>query len=135
MKQCFKCEASKPLSEFYRHSQMADGHLNKCKECAKRDAVVTRYRRILNDPQWVEKERVRAREKTRRTWRSWPKPDPVKRKARIAVGNAVRDGKLIRKPCQVCGAKAHAHHTDYSKPLEVVWLCSAHHGEQHRKVA
>jgi murein L,D-transpeptidase YcbB/YkuD len=58
---------------------------------------------------------------------------PQKRKARIAVSNAIRLGKLIRQPCEVCGAdnKIQAHHPDYSQPLIVTWLCMKHHVALH----
>lgn len=53
--------------------------------------------------------------------------------ARIALNVAVSKGKVTRDPCEVCGDRdTHGHHEDYSRPLEVVWLCQAHHGERHR---
>jgi len=57
---------------------------------------------------------------------------PEKAKARIAFSNAVRDGKIQRQPCEVCGKKAQGHHHDYSKPFDVRWLCTTHHREVHR---
>jgi hypothetical protein len=49
------------------------------------------------------------------------------------VFRAIRRGDLIRQPCQECGnPKGQAHHDDYSKPLEVIWLCAHHHRQQHK---
>jgi hypothetical protein len=56
-----------------------------------------------------------------------------KNKARWALNHAVQDGRIKRHPCCVCGAlKSHGHHHDYSKPLDVKWLCARHHTEAHR---
>lgn len=55
-----------------------------------------------------------------------------KRKARSKLNHAIRDGKIQRKPCVVCGTpKSEGHHEDYDKPLEVVWLCFKHHRKYH----
>jgi len=60
--------------------------------------------------------------------------NPEKPRAYGIVMRAIRSGKLKRQPCEVCGTlKVVAHHEDYSKPLEVNWLCRKHHNEHHRK--
>jgi DNA-directed RNA polymerase subunit RPC12/RpoP len=52
--------------------------------------------------------------------------------ARAQVTSAIRAGRLVRQPCEVCGAvKVDAHHDDYSRPLDVRWLCRAHHRQHH----
>ena len=148
MKQCFKCTRSLPLSEFYEHPMMADGHLGKCKDCTKRDTAA-RVAEKMKDPRWVEQEMDRHREKQRlyRATGRLKKPTskenfartkryrikyPEKHKAHIAIRHAVQSGILHRQPCVVCGAlNSQAHHDDYSKPLEVMWLCPAHHAARH----
>lgn len=59
---------------------------------------------------------------------------PEKQKARWILQAAIQRGTVKRMPCDVCGnPKSQAHHDDYDKPLEVIWLCALHHNEHHRK--
>jgi type II secretory pathway component PulK len=60
---------------------------------------------------------------------------PEKRKARQILNNAIRAGRIQRQPCVDCNStvRVQGHHTDYSKPLEVVWLCGSCHGKRHWK--
>lgn len=75
---CFKCGIEKDLDDFYKHPQMADGHLNKCKKCAKKD-ISLNYDSKISDNDYVEKERARGRNKYHRLYRGMP---PVTRKDR-----------------------------------------------------
>ena len=133
---CFKCKEEKSLDEFYKHSKMANGHLGKCKECAKKDArentrktsqQLAVYDKLRNCRPERITQRLMAMRKRRRL-------NPEKYKANTAVNNAVRDGRLIKQLCEVCGSHVtEAHHDDYSKPLDVRWLCYTHHLEAHGK--
>ena len=72
--------------------------------------------------------------KTKLYWKQYAIENKLKINARNKITDAVRRGKLTRKPCEKCGLpNAHAHHNDYSKPLDVIWLCHVHHMEIHRK--
>lgn len=134
LKTCFKCHKTKELDLFYKHPQMADGHLNKCKKCAKKDSV-NRYHNPKFQPVVIGYERRRQQTdhriaKQREYRRLRRERSPGKAKANNWVANAIRDGRLIPKPCEVCGkTKVEAHHKDYRKPQDVQWYCFKHHRE------
>lgn len=137
-KECFKCSKEKSITQFYRHPKMGDGRLGKCKECTKKD-VAENYR--ANKPHYIEYEKRRFQKYARKiAAKSYQikrrKEKPGRYKAQTTVSNAIRDGRLLRKPCEVCkNVKSQAHHDDYRKPLVVRWLCRKHHLEHHGKIA
>lgn len=114
-----------------------------------RDAVVGRVLRYGR----TERGRSVNRAATQRYKRQHPelaqkvygriREDPVrysqfllKHRAYNKVYYALRTGKLRRGVCAVCGSTdVHAHHDDYGRPLDVVWLCPLHHGVTRRKEA
>ena len=135
MKRCFKCFQVKDLSSFYVHSKMADGHLNKCKECTKKDVHARRHghgrEKVLEYDRARYKEQPHRRISAANNAREWAIKHPNRRAAQIILRNAIRGGKIFAMPCFICGEKAEAHHPDYDRPLDVVWLCPSHHKQAH----
>ena len=151
-KVCRDCGENKLMSEYYRHAMMADGHLNKCKNCVKgrvaqhreqNIAAIRAYDRERSDmPERVAMRKAVAerwkagpelRKRTVALKREWGLKNPEKRAAHRAVSNAMKCGRLTREPCEICGEPVtQAHHDDYSKPLDVRWLCRKHHAEHHK---
>lgn len=131
-KQCFRCGAVKPLGEFYKHKGMADGHLNKCKECAKKDVRENRKDKV---EYYRDYDRKRGSRQSYDYIKEYREKYPKKYRATNMVNNAIRSGNLHKEPCEVCGTteKVHAHHDDYDKPLNVRWLCAAHHSQWHKE--
>ena len=131
-KSCFKCKKEKPLEQFYQHPQMSDGHLGKCKDCTKADVAI----RLSNKRQDIrEYEQWRSQTASRKAklpdyQRAMRVKYPEKYAARMALNNAVRDGRVERRPCEICGdLESEGHHHDYTKPFDVRWLCFKHHRE------
>lgn len=144
-KQCFKCGRVLALTEFYKHPQMADGHFNKCKQCSRKDNVENRNNKREYYIQYDKNrantpERAKAREEYRKT-----------DKGKKAIYNSVKNYrakhperqkiyrdclKKLDNPhiCSNCGSDilVEAHHNDYSKPFEVVWLCRKCHRNWHK---
>ena len=131
-KGCFRCGAEKPLTDFYKHKGMKDGHLGKCKPCSRADSGKYRAENI---------DRVRAYDRARgcrltpEYHREYRARFPAKYRAKSAVNNAIRDGKLVKlTSCEECGTsegRLHGHHDDYALPLSVRWLCAACHHQWH----
>ena len=130
MKKCFKCLQIKPLTEFYKHKEMADGHLNKCKSCAKNDV---NSNRLSNIEHYRNYDRKRGSRQDASYVRLYRATYPKKYAAHKAVANSVKAGILIPQACECCGdlENIHAHHDDYAKQLEIRWLCTICHKKWH----
>lgn len=143
MKNCKKCDAQKELVEFYKNDST-------CKECRKemvranRASKVDYYReydrrRFKDDPR--VKERIKRYQNTeagklsiKNSKIKYIEQNPVKRAAHVILGNAVKNGKIVKPAhCSGCGCtgRIHGHHDDYSQPLVVRWLCPPCHKKWH----
>ena len=125
-------------SAFEPKSWQVTGRDRRCVPCK---------RRQQNDANRADPEKMRAASSKRYAanpdyWRNYAaqrRADPnylAKRAARRKVATEIEAGRLQRSACAECGnVKADAHHDDYAKPLEVVWLCHAHHMARHAMLA
>ena len=88
----------------------------------------TRLQRLKADPLKYERHKANKR--------AWHHRNIEKRRAHKVVELALKAGTLKPRPCERCGFAfgIQAHHEDYSKPLDVVWLCTFCHGARHREI-
>ncbi len=125
MKTCRSCKEAKPDDQFYK----GDG---RCKPCR---CIMVRANRLARIGYYRAYDIARAttperKEKALLYQRNRRKQNPIKRIAWQKVNNALKTGKIVRPDrcshCKVVGP-VQAHHTDYSKPLDVVWCCFTCH--------
>jgi hypothetical protein len=150
-KRCITCLISKPLSEFYSHREMKDGTLNQCKVCLRRLRTEFRNRNIERIREADRKRHLlpkhqaavkryqsteRGRKIATKAKADWAERNKNRRKAQWTLSNAIRDKRIFKKDlCERCGSggKLEAHHPDYSKPLEVLWVHDLCHKAIHKE--
>jgi hypothetical protein len=139
-KKCFKCNNILPISEFYEHKKMPDGHLNKCKNCTKKD-VKLRENELKNDPEWIEKERERNREKYYRLqYKGKYYPNREKKKETIKKYRQKFPEKyMASRYTELFLTKVpgyHLHHWSYNQEdwLDVIQLSISEHNTLHRNI-
>jgi hypothetical protein len=137
MKTCSSCNEKKPESDFQVRKASKDGLTASCRQCLKkRDAKrYPKEREIRSLQRKVYMSTPEGKSSHKKAVKQWQEKNALRRAAHVIFGNALRKGKIVKQPCFVCGKKAEAHHPDYGRPLDVVWLCTAHHKEVHMMVA
>ena len=142
-KVCFKCEEEKDLSEFYKQSGMANGHLGKCKECTKTDVRVNRAMRLEQYQEYDQRRGQTAKRKAQKLeWvRSYRARYPIRHKVSNKFNYALKIGRIVPPDvCEKCGEtgeKIVGHHDvyDLENPLDVQWLCHSCHRRLHGQAA
>ena len=132
-KLCVSCTTTKPVGQFYQNRNMKDGYSNRCKFCevdymiTNRVAKAQKYREY--DAYIGNTRKVLDRKSL------YQKNNKDKVAAHHAVYYALKTGTLFRGPCEVCSSfRVQAHHEDYSKKLDINWLCHSHHMKLHQRL-
>lgn len=136
VKICLRCNSSKSVDDFYKHPQMSDGYLNICKKC-KRTEAKEREERLRKNPEWVEKERKRGREKYNRLNYKNIKPSYENKKKHMLKYNSLYPEKYKAKNSSQrisCPKGFHRHHWSYNEEhwKDVIILESKEHSDLHR---
>lgn len=146
--QCSKCAEWKDVESFSPNRHRECGRASSCRICVAAQArdYYRRHREkcVKRTGEWIKQRPEKVKEYAKRhkvnRYRLLlldRERHPDRWKARKALNNAVRDGKLARLPCEVCGnPKTHGHHHSYEKAdwLKVKWLCVKHHREEHQRI-
>jgi hypothetical protein len=135
--ECYRCHEFKDEFYFYVCPSLDRGYSTYCKIC---DSERARENYLKNPNK--KKTQVNLYFKTdegKKTWNRASKRSrllhPEKWNARYLVKRAIAKGIIVKQPCFICGeTDVQAHHEDYSKPLEVIFLCRNCHYKRHQVI-
>lgn len=137
-KKCFKCGHEKPLEDFYAHAQMADGRVNKCKSCNKKD-VKDNSEKLKEDPDYIAKERARGREKYKRLGYKTLYTKTAEERREINEKHVKYPEKRRAKTaaCRIQTPKGmEKHHWSYNEEhfKDIIFLSTTNHAKLHRYI-
>jgi hypothetical protein len=132
-KRCTKCESEWHHHMFYKDSSKRDGLDSWCKRCRKEYRHSDSGKRANAKARKKYHESDKYKETVKQQTIRHRKKHPEKYKARTILNHALRDGLIEKQPCHCGESEVEAHHDNYSRPLDVDWLCVKHHKELHRK--
>jgi hypothetical protein len=119
-------------SNFSKRAEAKSGYQSYCTTCYNSKHRLYRAANPVSARSRVVQWRRKNPDIARRHAAEWQARNPEKSAAQRKLRSAVRWGKIKRGVCIVCGSpKTQGHHEDYSKPLDVIWLCHQHHTELH----
>lgn len=137
IKKCFKCSEVKVITDFYPHKQMGDGYLNKCILCAKNDEKL-RQKKLRENPEYVERERKRGRDKYYRLNYKERKIDPkLKKKTMEKYIHNYPEKRIIKKYMSslkplIKGNNLHHWSYNLEHAKDVIELSIKDHNKAHR---
>jgi hypothetical protein len=163
-KECTVCKQEKPLEEFAKSKTGKFGHDAQCKKCryqktGKRYYLENKEKCHANASKWAKENRISINERVRKDYNVNPgkylgrnkgnreniqeqnRKYREKHREKINAQNVLRDhvkrGNIIKpSSCSICNSThwIEAHHADYTKPLEVVWVCKKCHVAIHKRL-
>ena len=138
MKICTKCKIGKDNQLFHKNKASIDGLFSHCKECVKEyDASVRNCpNKIFCRKRWNKSAEGKSYKNLENKLYRSKKEEIIKSECRKKTNTAIRNGILIRKPCEICNTNINVecHHEDYSRPLFIKWLCVKHHKLRHNNM-
>ena len=136
---CCTCKRWKASSDFYGDNRTSNGLKAQCKKCHTKTSISSRNveNHLKANRLYMRRARKKNPEKFRERERLYKNPYDNKVSARNILNAAVKRGDIKKpKTCRDCGCSGRitAHHNDYSRPLDVEWLCYVCHGIKTRTI-